>query len=432
MSSVLFLATAWNTSQGGINALNRDLVSHCGMRCKGKYTISCVVLSATSTEIEEAQELGVNLFSLDQVGLVEFSQESIPQIANIFRGTPFHPRFVVGHDIFTGTIALVLATALKAKSVVFIHTDYSSFKALQDGGRAVSADEKEDVQRTMVRTAHYVMGIGPRLTEYARDLDETGDTARIRSFVPGLPSIPHRRSPKKFAGITFGRYDERNQLVKQHQLCVEAFLKFASDNAHDSTEKTLTVIGLSSEKTEHARQLQAILGIMEEYGIATNVSCREFMPREETWEKLRSSSLCLMLSWREGFGLAGWEAIAAGVPVLMSRASGLFCFLDKFYDPYNGCFYSVDVRGTPTGKANAADVEEACAQIRKLYACRDRLRRRSSVFLRALKENFTWSKRARVFLKRLDPDAFDFSHRLEATEEIPQASDVENSIDLEV
>src|SRR4030095_12023635 len=53
-----------------------------------------------------------------------------------------------------------------------------------------------------------------------------------------------------------------------------------------------------------------------------------------------------MLSWHEGFGLTGWEAIAAQVPLIISRQSGLYRLVhESLGDPGSACLKVLDIRG---------------------------------------------------------------------------------------
>lgn len=54
-----------------------------------------------------------------------------------------------------------------------------------------------------------------------------------------------------------------------------------------------------------------------------------------------------MPSWHEGFGLVAWEAIAAGVPLIVCENSGVYQLLDEeFHGNGTGCVYPVDILGT--------------------------------------------------------------------------------------
>jgi hypothetical protein len=46
--------------------------------------------------------------------------------------------------------------------------------------------------------------------------------------------------------------------------------------------------------------------------------------RTELFDDLKAASVAAMPSWHEGFGLVAWEAIAAGVPLILSKNSGVY------------------------------------------------------------------------------------------------------------
>lgn len=50
-----------------------------------------------------------------------------------------------------------------------------------------------------------------------------------------------------------------------------------------------------------------------------------------------------MPSWHEGFGLVAWEAVAAGVPLIVSKESGVYEFLDEQFK--TGYVEAIKVRG---------------------------------------------------------------------------------------
>ncbi len=67
-------------------------------------------------------------------------------------------------------------------------------------------------------------------------------------------------------------------------------------------------------------------------------------------QRLSQANLALMLSWHEGFGLTGWEAIAAEVPLIVSENSGLYrLIVDELHGAGKGCIRSIDVAGRRGG-----------------------------------------------------------------------------------
>jgi len=54
----------------------------------------------------------------------------------------------------------------------------------------------------------------------------------------------------------------------------------------------------------------------------------------------------MMPSWHEGFGLVAWEAIAAGIPLILGKNSGVYRYLlENYPGAETGYVYAVDLRG---------------------------------------------------------------------------------------
>lgn len=88
---------------------------------------------------------------------------------------------------------------------------------------------------------------------------------------------------------------------------------------------------------------------------------------------LASSSLAMMPSWHEGFGLVAWEALACGVPVVLSQQSGVYRLLDKRNLNMRHVIGGVNVRGhEPCHKEeapfNKRDIKATAKAIRDLTA----------------------------------------------------------------
>jgi len=78
---------------------------------------------------------------------------------------------------------------------------------------------------------------------------------------------------------------------------------------------------------------------------------------------LAEANVCLMPSWHEGFGLAGWEAIGAGIPLILSKNTGLFHLLDSLGGSVLGCVTAIDVHGRLDGDPDEADIESVATAL---------------------------------------------------------------------
>ena len=126
--------------------------------------------------------------------------------------------------------------------------------------------------------------------------------------------------------------------------------------------------------------------------------------REDIFKKLRQMELAMMLSWHEGFGLVGWEAISAEVPLIVTKESGLYQLLKK--DSYEGfvCAVDIDAQEDPTGqqnfsKADLAKVRDAIWSIADDWTG---AKRKAQKLLKLLRDkNYTWENAARQIAESL-------------------------------
>ena len=135
-----------------------------------------------------------------------------------------------------------------------------------------------------------------------------------------------------------------------------------------------------------------------EAGRIVNIEAHEFIEDEARVRALvHECNVSLMLSWHEGFGLSGWEAIGAGVPLILSRNSGLFQLLDSLGGTATGCVFAIDVRGQADGPHEEEDKESVKTALLQLSsdisrAQHDARRLRDSL---RFTHCYTWSRAAR-------------------------------------
>jgi glycosyltransferase involved in cell wall biosynthesis len=96
-------------------------------------------------------------------------------------------------------------------------------------------------------------------------------------------------------------------------------------------------MGIAEAGGEEEQQLRQLA--QDKAGRALNILAQPFTDcREDLFDQLGRANLALMLSWHEGFGLTGWEAIAAQVPLIVSRQSGLYRLVQESVgDPGTAC-----------------------------------------------------------------------------------------------
>ena len=114
-----------------------------------------------------------------------------------------------------------------------------------------------------------------------------------------------------------------------------------------------------------------------------------------------------MLSWHEGFGLTGWEAIAAGVPLIVSENSGVYQLVDeRLGGSGTGCLHAVKIRGKSGEEVgqNFKDEDEVSARNAVLKIAGEPTRAKTDALRlreQLLDKNFTWQNTARYVATEL-------------------------------
>jgi glycosyltransferase involved in cell wall biosynthesis len=152
--------------------------------------------------------------------------------------------------------------------------------------------------------------------------------------------------------------------------------------------------------------------IMERYGAGVrNLVALPFLEdRDQLLAHLRRASVAVFPSWYDGFGLAAWEAVGAGVPLIISRNCGAFQLIEESLGGMGrGGLSCVDVSGRardPGGKLSevfaTSDVENVSNALLE-FAAHENEKRQDAIRLRSqlLAYGCTWEFCARQFAKAM-------------------------------
>jgi glycosyltransferase involved in cell wall biosynthesis len=215
-----------------------------------------------------------------------------------------------------------------ARRVHIVHTDAERLelaKELPDGeSRSGLGQERRLLEVELAASADLVVGVGDLLAESIRDEMAAGPVPGppVETLVPGLTEWPRvadkMKPPTRRFVLIVARADDIQS--KGLDLAVRAIAR-ASAQLADSEEQpvTLAIRGVPADReTEVKRRLDAIAAP------SVPIVLRPYSSDPlELHRDLLLARLVLMPSRHEGFGLAGLEAISAGVPVRISAESGL-------------------------------------------------------------------------------------------------------------
>jgi len=315
---VLAVVDEWFPAHGGLSAFNRGL---CIALAQAGANVRVLVVSSTAAERADADD--------HHVLLVDAAQQGVPGKESLFLRPPFtdgfEPDLVIGHgrDMGLAARAQVKQYFPNAGRLHFLHVEPDRAEAQKpqaEADLAVRAQERTERELELCEGALRSVAVGPRLAKNLRRHLRTRNLAPVVRVDPGFDGRPAATAPGPDEIpqiLMMGRLDDAS--LKGLDIACRALGAAAPKRAeHGSWE--LLIRGVPDRKSrELYEQVEDWIGTP-----AVDVTLRPFSadPRHIT-EDVARASLVLMPSRAEAFGLVGLEAIAAGVPVLVSGRSGL-------------------------------------------------------------------------------------------------------------
>jgi glycosyltransferase involved in cell wall biosynthesis len=320
---ILTVATEWRSGHGGVSTLNREL---CIALARLGHDVACLVLSVTGPEASHARSVNVQLLTPRQdpfpaqndiiTRLLLFSRRRLEE---------FEPEIVIGHDHITGTAARHIAhDVYDVPYIHFIHTLPEEIERHKTRGpqSVLKGAMKAQVQIEQCKSADMVVAIGPKIFRQISGRLSRAEVTVVQMW-PGLnpallDHVVDTALPRGVDCLLIARFED--PILKGASLACRAISKINSSwRGQPWTRPQLIMRGFTVEGVDD--EIRAIDGYRaaEPY-----VTCRPYTQIEdEIAEDICGSSVILMPSKSEGFGLSALEAIAAGIPALISAESGL-------------------------------------------------------------------------------------------------------------
>ena len=348
---VVFLATAWGAMFGGINAFNHDFAVGLSEEFGAGGEVFCAVVNPLDSHVAEAKRLGVTLIPVTGKGNSggEFNPAWVDDVTNWLKSERHGSRvdWWIGHDVNSGFAAVDASTKAGGSAALIHHMAYISYQGIKRND-SLRAEEYHQRQRALFSNtaASKLFAGGPLLRRSCRNLSGVNPT----QLIPGFPreAVPSTSPDDQLVAVTFGRMDQASDRVKQGRLAAAGFGKAVRQSKRwlgpleAFRDPRIYVVGIEGGEEE------SVIRIAEGHAQrAVNLLALPFDPdRQPIFDRLSGANLALMLSWHEGFGLTGWEAIAAEVPLALTKQSGLYELIDEtLFDAGLGCVLAIDIEG---------------------------------------------------------------------------------------
>ncbi|WP_051865326.1 glycosyltransferase family 4 protein [Streptomyces griseus] len=317
---ILAVADEWFPAKGGISALNRSL---CRALAEAGHEVFCLLPSTSRKEIDDAGQVRL----VPAPPLPGASGRDLLMRKPVLPGG-LPPDVVIGHGRVSGPAAFVQAEQnfAGAARLHLVHDWPEESDRYKKAMRGVDlharAEDRKWTDLELGRGATRVVAVGPRLHGLCvQEFSAWPEVPRPLRLDPGFDSPlvrPREPVPGPPRILLTGRMED--DAVKGLDLAARAVGHALALRDPDEPEVRLMVRGVTQGQADELYRK-----ILEWAGRPSlNLVLRPFTTdRERLDHELRLATLVLMPSRAEGFGLVGLEAIVHGVPVLISRRSGL-------------------------------------------------------------------------------------------------------------
>ena len=384
---VTLLGSEWNSSEGGLSTLNRELAIYLSKHPKVEVTLLVPEGVCKDDEKREAGRYGITIVEAkEQTGFDPLDWLSFPP-------KDLSIDVIIGHGKKLGRQVQGIRNCAEFKNckwVQVVHIAPEDLGKFKDYINPTSKGErKHQVEVDLCKRADLVMPVGPRLTEfYSSYLQRYKNEMEVLSFTPGLFEREFGdleqdvNNNADFKVLIFGRGDKEDFELKGYNIAAKAF----TDPRLEKKPYQLIFVGAPKEKEEQEEFKERLLqcGIAKEQLVV-----RTFIEnRDRLKDLLCEVDLAIMPSKLEGFGLVALEALSAGLPILVGSRSGFAKALENVPNG-NTCIVCSD---------DPAEWAKAIEAVRVRHGMRLRE-------IKALKESYaeiySWRKQCDVLVERM-------------------------------
>ncbi|CAH1270802.1 DAPK1 [Branchiostoma lanceolatum] len=395
--TVLLINDEYGTSKGGISTINCEVGQ---TLTKAKAVVYATALRVPKQDQEAADRDGVKLIR------PVLDEESVPTLDWLtkyhsvhFPHLPQDVTCIIGHADITDTAARNIWEQRypQADLMTLTHVIPEDTEYYKGGRKAMKAWQKERDMLDKVDNAKAAFSVGKRIYDHFDNMYR-GDK-RPQSHFIFLPkpseiflSTNVRPGGEQKAVLTAGRV--RNvEMLKGHDLAARAM----GEVVKEVKNTRLRVRGISEDDWETSKKI-----------LEDNLNSRDLNPtllpygtQEDIRDDMMTAHLVLMPSRSEPFGLVGLEAIAAGIPVLISDKTGLAEMIidlikqGKLHPDRRYVIVETSVNDSDT----AGDVKRWADKIKDVLKNGDSEFEKAARFKRELVESRYWEESHRTFLQ---------------------------------
>ncbi|XP_019630255.1 PREDICTED: uncharacterized protein LOC109474394 [Branchiostoma belcheri] len=394
---ILLINDEYGTSKGGISTINCEA----SQIVKGKAVMYATALHVTKQDQDAADRDGVTL-----IGPVQLDKNSVPTLDWLtyyhdkhYPNLPQDVTCIIGYADITDTAARNIKDQRypQANLIMFTHVLPEGTEYYKGGRKAVEARKKEEDMLDKVHNAKAAFSVGKRIYDHCSTkykgkkkpqnhhifLPKPSKIFLDADVSPGggekvVLSIGRVRKVEKLKGHDLAGQSMRDvvKIIKNARWCVRGI----SEDDFDASQKIL----------EDALNSPDLNPTLLPYGTQKDIR-----------DDMMTAHLVLMPSRSEPFGLVGLEAIAAGIPVLISDKTGLAdMILDLIKEKKLSAEHrNVIVETSVNDRDRAGDAKRWADRIVDILEHSDSEFEKAARFKRELVESRYWEESHNAFLQ---------------------------------
>ncbi|XP_019636860.1 PREDICTED: death-associated protein kinase 1-like [Branchiostoma belcheri] len=320
---ILLISDEYGTSKGGVSTVNCDA----SQTLKGKAVVYATVLQLNVPEQDQeaADRDGVILIQPDPSGLT--TAPNLDWLTHYhlhhFPNLPQDVTCIIGHADITDTAARNIKDKRypHADLMTFTHVIPEDTEYYKGGRNAMKAREKEKDMLDKVHNAKAAFSVGKQVFDHFSTKYKGRKKPQIHHIFLPKPSKIFLDADVKPGGeqkvvLSIGRVRKVERL-KGHDLTARAL----GEVVEVIRNVRWDVRGISELKDEYDISKKILEDALNSGKLKPNLM--SYGTQEDIRDDMEMAHLVLMPSRSEPFGLVGLEAIAAGIPVLISNQTGL-------------------------------------------------------------------------------------------------------------
>ena len=310
---ITLLSSEWRSTKGGLSTINRELAIQLAKH--PSVEVSVYLPQCSEEDKRVAASHNVHLIEAEEMAGYDNPVDWLSSLPD-----DHAVDCVIGHGAILGRQVQFIKRHCNCKWIQVVHTapeELGMFKSYTD---AISRGEKKhQAEVKLCEKADQVVAVGPKLAEaFSGYLRPCGKDQDVLNLTPGIFSefADVKQASQElgsFSVLVFGRGDSEDFQLKGYDIAAQAISELK-----DMSYK-LVFVGATSGEEEKVADVLLKQGIDR-----SQLRVRRFNEsREKLADLFCEVDLAIMPSRTEGFGLAALEAFSAGLPVLVSRNSGL-------------------------------------------------------------------------------------------------------------